>query len=149
VGVDHVVLEDEGGAVWPDGPDYVLELVGARTLADSLRVVRRGGTVCVAGSLSRWAVAQFEPIAMIPSGTRLTAFHSATVQGSAGAAVLQRVVSEVEAGVYRPNIDRVFGLDDLVAAHRYMERDEAAGKVVMTTPWPAARTTGPGRRGRG
>jgi len=68
---------------------------------------------------------------MIPSGTRLTAFHSDTLKGGAGAAVLQRVVREVEAGVYRPNVDRVFALDDIVAAHRYMENDQATGKVVM------------------
>jgi NADPH:quinone reductase-like Zn-dependent oxidoreductase len=93
--------------------------------------VRRGGTVCVAGSLSGWLIREFEPIAMIPSGTRLTAFHSDDAKGSAGAAVLQRVVRNVEAGVYRPNVDRVFGLDDVAAAHRYMEDNQAAGKVVM------------------
>jgi NADPH:quinone reductase-like Zn-dependent oxidoreductase len=68
---------------------------------------------------------------MIPSGTRLTSFHSDDVKG--GAAMLQRVVHAVEAGVYRPNLDRVFGLDDIVAAHRYMENDEATGKVVVVT----------------
>ena len=102
----------------PTGPDHVLDLVGASTVVDSLQLVRRGGTVCVAGSLSGWLIPNFEPIAMIPSGTKLTAFHSDTVKGSAGAAVLQRVVHEVEAGVYRPNVDRVFGLDDIAAAHR-------------------------------
>jgi NADPH:quinone reductase-like Zn-dependent oxidoreductase len=131
-GADHVIVDDGGSlAVWPEGPDFVLELVGASTVVDSLHLVRRGGTVCVAGSLSGWAIPEFEPIAMIPSGSRLTAFHSATVQGSAGAAVLQRVVQEVEAEVYRPNIDRVLGLDDIVAAHRYLESNEATGKVVM------------------
>jgi NADPH:quinone reductase-like Zn-dependent oxidoreductase len=73
----------------------------------------------------------FEPVAMIPSGTRLTAFHSDDIKGSAGAAVLQRVVHEIEAGVYRPNVDRVFALDDIVAAHRYMEEDRAVGKLVV------------------
>ncbi|MGI5240632.1 zinc-binding dehydrogenase [Dactylosporangium sp. CA-139066] len=133
LGVGHVLLDggDDVRALWPEGPDYVLELVGARTVLDSLRLVRAGGTVCVAGSLSGWAVADFEPIAMIPSGTRLTAFHSDTMKGAAGAAVLQRVVHAVEAGAYRPNIDRVFGLDDIVAAHRYMEGDEATGKLVL------------------
>jgi len=62
----------------------------------------RGGTVCTAGSLSGWAIPDFEPIAMIPPGTRLTAFHSDHIKGSAGTAVLQCVVDEVEAGVYRP-----------------------------------------------
>jgi NADPH:quinone reductase-like Zn-dependent oxidoreductase len=97
----------------------------------SLRLVRRGGTVCVAGSLSGWLIRDFEPIAMIPSGTRLTAFHSDDAKGSAGAAVLERVVRNVEDGVYRPNVDRVFGLDDLAAAPRYMEDNQAAGKVIM------------------
>jgi NADPH:quinone reductase-like Zn-dependent oxidoreductase len=136
-GVDHVLV-DEGEsltasvhAVWPEGPDHVLDLVGARTAVDSLRLVRRGGTVCVAGSLSGWLIPDFEPIARIPSGTRLTAFHSDDLRGGAGTTVLQRVVHEVEAGAYRPNVDRVFGLDDIVAAHRHMENDEAAGKVVM------------------
>ena len=137
-GVDYALLDDGDGslaprvhALWPEGPDHVLDLVGASTAVDSLHLVRRGGTVCVAGSLSGWMIAHFEPIAMIPSGTRLTAFHSDTLKGGAGADVLQRVVREVEAGVYRPNIDRVFGLDEIAAAHRYMEENQATGKVVV------------------
>ena len=133
-----VALVDDGEslaarvhAIWPEGPDCVLDLVGASTAVNSLRLVRRGGTVCVAGSLSGWVIPDFEPIAMIPSGTRLTAFHSDTLKGGAGAAVLQRVIREVEAGVYRPHVDRVFGLDDIVAAHRYMEDNQAAGKLVI------------------
>jgi NADPH:quinone reductase-like Zn-dependent oxidoreductase len=136
-GVDHVLVDDGGSlavsvhAVWPEGPDYVLDLVGSSTAVDSLRLVRRGGTVCVSGSLSGWLIPDFEPIAMIPSGTRLTAFHSDNLKGSAGATMLQRVIHEVDAGSYRPNIDRVFNLDDIVAAHRYMETNQATGKLVM------------------
>jgi NADPH:quinone reductase-like Zn-dependent oxidoreductase len=85
----------------------------------------------MAGSLRGWLIPDFEPIAMIPPGTKLTAFHSDGIKGSAGTTVLQRVVDEVEAGVYRPNIDRVFGLDEIVAAHRYMENNEATGKLVV------------------
>ena len=83
------------------------------------------------GTLSGWLIPDFEPVAMIPSGTRLTAFHSDNLKGSAGAAALQRVVREVEAGVYRPNVDRVFALDDIAAAHRYMEGNQATGKLVV------------------
>jgi NADPH:quinone reductase-like Zn-dependent oxidoreductase len=118
-------------ALWPGGPDYVLDLVGASTAVDSLHLVRRGGTVCVAGSLSGWMIPDFQPVAMIPSGTRLTAFHSNDIKGSAGAAALQQVIGEVEARVYRPNVDRVFPLDDIVAAHRYMEGNQATGKLVV------------------
>jgi NADPH:quinone reductase-like Zn-dependent oxidoreductase len=136
-GVDHVLVDDGRSlaagvhALWPEGPDHVLDLVGASTLVDSLGLVRRGGTVCMTGTLSGWVIPDFEPVAMIPSGTRLTAFHSDDLKGSAGATALQRVVHEVEAGVYRPNVDRVFGLDDIAAAHCYMENDEATGKLVV------------------
>ena len=136
-GVDCVLVDDGGPlaarvrAVWPEGPDYVLDLVGTSTAVDSLHLIRRGGTVCMTGSLSGWVIPDFQPVAMIPSGTKLTAFHSDDFKGSAGTTALQRVVHEVEAGVYRPNVDRVFGLDDIVAAHRYMENDEATGKLVV------------------
>ena len=42
-------------------------------------------------------------------------------------------MDEVGAGAYRPNVDRVFDLTEIVAAHRYMEDDAAAGKVVVST----------------
>ena len=155
-GVQHVLV-DEGASladavhrVWPDGPDHVLDLVGAATAVDSLRLVRRGGTVCVAGSLSGWTLHDFEPIAMIPSGTKLTAFHSNDFRGRAGRDVLQRVIRQVESGAYRPVIDRVVGLDEIAATHRYMEDNDALGKVVLL-PWAAdrlreesARMVGPG-----
>jgi NADPH:quinone reductase-like Zn-dependent oxidoreductase len=142
-GADHVLVDDGGSAagvreIWPEGPDHVLDLVGTRTAADSLHLVRRGGTVCMAGTLSGWLIPDFEPIAMIPSGTRLTAFHSDDAKGSAGITVLQRVVAEVEAGTYRPNIDRVVGLADIASAHRYMENDDATGKLVVL-PRPLGR----------
>jgi NADPH:quinone reductase-like Zn-dependent oxidoreductase len=136
-GVHHVLVDDGGPlaasvrAIWPEGPDWVLDLVGASTAVDSLQAVRRGGTVCMTGTLSGWVIPDLEPVAMIPSGTRLTAFHSRDIQGRAGTALLQRIVGEVEAGVYRPSVDRVFGLADLAAAHRYMESNQAAGKLVM------------------
>ncbi len=142
-GVDHVLLDDARPladtvhALWPDGPEHVLDLVGTSTVPDSLRLVRRGGTVCVAGSLSGWLIPDFEPIAMIPTGTRLTAFHSDTLKGNTGQGLLQRIVDAIEAGVYRPNLDRVFALDDIAAAHRRMETDQATGKTVVL-PWADA-----------
>jgi NADPH:quinone reductase-like Zn-dependent oxidoreductase len=136
-GVDHPLLDTGGSlrasvhSIWLEGPDYVLDLVGAGTAVDSLHLVRRGGTVCVAGSLSGWLIPNLEPIAMIPSGTKLTAFHSDNLKGSAGATVLQRVVHEVEVGTYHPNIDCVVGLDDIASAHQQMEDNQATGKLVV------------------
>jgi NADPH:quinone reductase-like Zn-dependent oxidoreductase len=66
---------------------------------------------------------------MIPSGTSLTAFHSQNLAGNS--AVLQRIVREVEAGIYHPNIHRVFPLEEVVAAHHYMEANHSTGKLVL------------------
>ncbi|GAA1681057.1 zinc-binding dehydrogenase [Kribbella yunnanensis] len=131
----HALLDDGGSpaaavrAVWPDGPDHVLDLVGARTALDSLQLVRRGGSVCVSGSLSGWLVPDFEPIAAIPSGTKLTSFHSKDTAGNTVA--LQGIVDQVEAGAYQPNLDRTFALGEIAAAHAYLESDQATGKVVV------------------
>jgi NADPH:quinone reductase-like Zn-dependent oxidoreductase len=138
-GADHVVLdrgEDEltaqVRAICPDGPGYLLELVGATSTPHSLQLVAKRGTVCVSGMLSgSWAIREFEPVAHIPSGTKLTAFHSNDLRGKAGAAALTEIVEGVAAGRYRANVDRVFRLDDIVEAHRYMEDNRAIGKVVV------------------
>jgi len=41
------------------------------------------------------------------------------------------VAAGVAAGIYRPAIDRVFALDDIVAAHRHMESNRQCGKIVV------------------
>jgi NADPH:quinone reductase-like Zn-dependent oxidoreductase len=66
---------------------------------------------------------------MIPSGSRLTAFHSKNLAGNA--AVLQQIIDETEVGTYRPNIHRVFPLDEVVVAHHYMEANHSTGKLVL------------------
>src|SRR5260370_34013823 len=76
-------------------------------------------------------IPDLEPVAMIQSGTKLTAFHSDDFKGRTGTTVLQRGVHAGEAGVYRPNVDRVFGLGDIVAAHRYTENNQATRKLVL------------------
>lgn len=130
--VDRGDIAPEVREIWPDGPDVLLDLVGAPTVVDSLRLVAKGGTVCVTGMLSGvWKMPDFEPVGMVPSGTKLTAYHSDDAAGAGSAAVLQRIVDGVAAGRYCANVDRVFGLDEIVDAHRYMEANRATGKVVV------------------
>jgi NADPH:quinone reductase-like Zn-dependent oxidoreductase len=98
----------------------------------SAQLAATGGTVCVTGMLSgAWAMPEFEPVAMIPSGTKLTAFHSDDLTGAVGAKALQDLADGVADGRYHANLDRVFTLDDIVAAHHYMETNQATGKVVV------------------
>ncbi|MGW2318545.1 zinc-binding dehydrogenase [Streptomyces sp. NPDC001680] len=137
-GAQHVV-PDEGDAlpdrvkeVWPDGADRVLDLVGGPALLDSLRSLAPRGRACCTGCLSdEWIIPDFEPLEHIPSGAALTTFSSSTVNsGDWAARALQEVLDRVADGSLRPALDRVFPLAELPDAHRYMEENRAAGKVV-------------------
>jgi NADPH:quinone reductase-like Zn-dependent oxidoreductase len=139
-GAGHVVIDagppaalaDAVRGIAPDGPDFILELVGANLIIDSLNLVAPGGTVCLSGLLGGvWVLPEFEPLAVMPSGKKLTVFRSDDVRGAIGAPVLQAIVDGVAAGTYHANVDHVFTLDDIVAAHHYMEDNRATGKVVV------------------
>lgn len=128
--IDDGAIEPAVRALVPEGPEALLELVGADKVLESLRLVAPGGTVCMAGMLNeRWTIDDFAPVAMIPTGKKLTVCQSNELTGHAHA--LQSIVDGVEAGRYPVNLDRVFTLDEIVAAHEYMEANKASGKVVV------------------
>ncbi len=61
--------------LFPDGVDKVLELIGTRTLKDSLKCIKPGGMVCVTGILgNEWTLKEFTPMGDIPSLGRLTVY---------------------------------------------------------------------------
>ena len=64
--------------------DAVLDLVGNSTVLDSLDMLRRGGTACLAGWLGWLApIADFHPLQQLASGVNLT-FFSSLVFGTPG-----------------------------------------------------------------
>ena len=134
-GVDRVVIDD--GAIasaihkyFPNGVDRVLELVGTTTLLDSLQCVTPGGIVCMTGILGNaWTLNNFSPMDNIPHTVRLTVYTGESEDLSVEH--LQRFIDGIEAGQNRVNIDRVFHLDEIVEAHRYMESNQAKGKLVV------------------
>jgi NADPH2:quinone reductase len=140
LGVDHVLI-DEGEiasavrAIQPGGVDTALELVGTPTLPDTLRATRVHGVVCFTGMLSNeWIVKDFYPIGYLPRGVRLTGYSGDA--GDLPADVLQDFVDAVAAGQVSVPIDRVYGFDEIVAAHATMEAGRAKGKLVVTTGSP-------------
>ena len=73
-GATHVVV-DTGSvaasirAIYPDGIDRVLELVGTTTLLISLKATRRGGITCMTGILGgQWTLADFHPMGDVHRG---------------------------------------------------------------------------------
>ncbi len=146
-GVDHVVIDngsisDAVRELFPAGVTHVLELIGAATLLDSLKTAAPRGVVCNTGILGNaWVLKEFEPMAAIPSSVRLTTFLSETVDASTATSELQRILDAASDGHYRVNPNRVFRLDEIVEAHRYMEANQATGKIVVKVCGPR-RTAG-------
>ena len=136
-GVDHIILDDGEIApkvrdIYPQGVARVLELVGTVTLLDSLAAAAPKGIVCQSGILGNaWTLHEFQPLGQIPSTVKLTAFSSETVTAENGTKALQMIVDGVANGRFQPNIDRIFQFDEIVAAHEYMESNQAKGKLVV------------------
>jgi NADPH:quinone reductase len=119
----------------PHGIDAVLDIVGNSTVLDSLAMLRRGGQTCLVGFLGGGGPLEFEPVFQMPSGVQLSVFASAIVTGAAEFPLseipFQDIVDRVAAGTYRAKPAKVFRFEDIQAAHRLMESNEANGKIVV------------------
>ena len=130
--IDEGTLHDQVRAIFPQGVDKVLELVGATTLRDSLACIKPGGTCCMTGMLSEsWSIPDFAPMEFIPATVHLTVYDSGQIRSAQD--VFQQFIHAVEAGQINLPLSQVFGLDDIVQAHQLMERNEAGGKIVVLT----------------
>lgn len=118
--------------VWEGGADKVLELVGTTTLADSLAAVREPGIVCMSGMVGdRWSLADFAPMDVIPTGVSLTTYSGGVEDFLA--MPFQALLDRIAEGVLPIRIGKVFGLTDIVEAHRMMETNSVGGKIVIRT----------------
>jgi NADPH:quinone reductase len=115
--------------------DAVLDLVGNTTFMDSLRMLRRGGRMCLAGWLGGLdPVKSFNPLLQMPSGVYFTFFGSfvfGTPEFPVSEVPLQAMVDKAAAGIYKAKPARVFQFDAIRAAHEAMESNQANGKMVV------------------
>ncbi len=134
-GVDEVIIDDgkiapKVSEIFPKGVDRVLELIGTRTLLDSLKCAGPGGIVCMTGILGNaWTLNEFTPMGDIPHTVRLTVYMGEAKNLSAE--LLQEFVDGVTNGKNKIKIDRTFTIDEIVDAHCYMEANLASGKLVV------------------
>ncbi|MEU5416054.1 zinc-binding dehydrogenase [Streptomyces clavifer] len=134
-GVDHPLvdngrIEEQVRALVPDGVDAALELVGCSALPDTLRTVRRHGTVCFTGALAgQWSIPDFTPF-MIPGGVRLTSYGGEA--RDLPAEVFQHQLDGIAAGRIKPSIAGVHhGLEQVRAAQADVEAGTMGKPVVV------------------
>ena len=128
--IDNGQLTEAVRAIYPEGVDKVLELVGTSTLQDSLSCLKPGGTGCMSGMLAEsWSIPHFAPMDFIPATVRLTTYDSGQVTSPAIA--FQHFIRQVEAGQVRLAVSGTFTLEQIVEAHHFMESNQGAGKLVV------------------
>ncbi|OBH87751.1 zinc-binding alcohol dehydrogenase family protein [Mycobacterium sp. E2989] len=115
--------------------DAVLDLVGNSTILDSLDMLRRGGTACLAGWLGGLEpIGDFNPLLRMASGVNWNFFGS-FVFGTPGFPLsdvpLQDIARQVAEGTLQAKPSRVFRFDQIREAHQAMEAGEAGGKMVV------------------
>ena len=128
--IDNGTVAEELKELFPDGVNKVLELIGTKTLKDSLKCIKRRGIVCMTGILGgEWTLKEFTPMGDIPSLGRLTVYMGDAANLKKD--LLQDFIDAVADGEITLNIDKVFRLDQIVEAHAYMESNSAKGKLVV------------------
>lgn len=116
----------------PAGFDKVLELIGTTTLNDSLLCAAKGAIVCMTGIVgNQWSIRDFAPMETIPTGTYLTSYTGDTEDFMR--TPLNDLAQQVATGNLNIRVGKVFHLDQIVEAHRVMEENGAAGKIVVLT----------------
>jgi len=115
--------------------DVVLDLVGNRTLLDSIAIPHRHGRVCLAGWLGGLApIPDFNPLLQMASGVHFSLFGSfvfGTPEFPVCEVPLQKIVERVEKGIYKAKPVAVFPFDEIREAQRLMESNQAFGKIVV------------------
>lgn len=131
IGADYCVIDD--GEIshrqLPVRPNKVLELIGPKTLRDSLLSVSTPGYVCDTGILGNvFTIREMEPIKYIPNGVFLSSFFSnyPTQQ------IIDEIFALISTHGIRPLYSKVFTLSQIVEAHQLLEHGGAGGKIVLT-----------------
>jgi NADPH:quinone reductase len=115
--------------------DVVLDLVGNRTLLDSIAIPHRHGRVCLGGWLGGLApIPDFNPLLQMASGVHFSLFGSfvfGTPEFPVSEVPLQEIVDRVAKGIYKAKPVAVFPFDQIREAQRLMESGQAFGKIVV------------------
>ena len=129
------LLKDADEAVLDNGKlsskvkaDKALDLVGPKSLLDTLRCVRKGGIVCDTGILGGvYALDGFDPIKDIPNGVYLTGYFSNSPT--------QETVDDIFAFLKKHNLHpayaRCFDFSDIREACIALDSGKANGKIVV------------------
>ncbi len=126
-GIDHYqqkISEEVKKLTSNEGVDIVVEHVGAATWEQSMKCLKPAGTLVTCGATTG-PNASFDLRFLYSRQLSLRGSYMGTM------GELYEVLGHVFGGRLKPVVDRTFDLEDIRAAHEYMEKSQMFGKVVL------------------
>lgn len=128
IGVDEVILDKNGILQTSSKFDKILDLMGPKTVPDSLKLLNEFGIVSSTGQLGGiWNLNKFDPIMDIPNNCYLTSFYS----GKVNKKLLQELLNFIEKKKIDVTPIKIFKLNEVNLAHEFLESKHSFGKVVV------------------
>ena len=127
-GAAEAVLDDGSLRGRFDGVTKALELIGIKTLKDTMMSVEQGAIVCntgVLGKVYEWN--RFDPIKDIPNGVCLTGFYSNFPTRD----TMQAIFRFMDENELKPLIGAVYDFNDIREACVALDSGSLNGKIVV------------------
>lgn len=126
-------VADAVRARWPHGATAVVDTVASTaTVTDDIACLATAGRITIAGSLAAsYDTDSTDGLGELLARPDIAFFSSEDIRTDVETHLLAAVLQGVAQGRFDPGIDAVVGLDDVAEAHRNMEANAYAGKVVV------------------
>lgn len=129
IDADKIVVDDGILFGKVQGVNKVLDLIGAKSLVDTLKLVDKKGIVCNTGILGGvYALNNFDPIKDIPNGVYLTGFYS----NSPTQKDVDMIMSFIDKNKLKPKIGASFKFENIKDALMCQDKKLVDGKIVVT-----------------
>ena len=128
-GCDECILDDGSLCGKVSGITKALELIGIKTLKDTMMIIEQGGIVCntgVLGKVYEWN--HCDPIKDIPNGVCLTGFYSNDPTKS----VMQEIFRFMDEHQLKPLIGATYRFEDIRDACIALDSGKVNGKIVVS-----------------
>lgn len=125
---DEAVLDTGKLEGMVHGITKALELVGPKTLHDTLCCIEKGGIACNTGVLGGvYALNGFDPVKFIPNGVYLTSFYSNWPSQK----IIDEIFSFIKEHKLTPCIGATFGFTNIKEACMALDNSSVNGKIVV------------------
>lgn len=128
LGIDKIVstknLISEVKKFYPNGIDYVFDLMGGQVWSDGLKTLTKNGTIV-------FCATTLEEMGQVDIGFAFS--KQLNILGSYGGTVknLKQVLSLLQKGILKPVIDSIYPLEEAQKAQKKLEEQKAFGKILL------------------